>query len=169
MVPDGDDQAMVDLQHMQAALAAAQKAADGGEVPVGCVIVSRDGDLLAEGYNTRETSGDPLGHAEMLAIRAAAPANDDGWRLEGATLYVTLEPCVMCAGAILQSRIARVVFGALDPKGGAAGSLYDILRDPRMTHRAAVTGGVLGEECGRILSDFFKAARAKKKQPPPAE
>lgn len=149
---------------MQAALAAAQKAADAGEVPVGCVIVSAEGALLAEGFNVRETNGDPLGHAELVAIAAAAKTNDDGWRLEGATLYVTLEPCVMCAGAIVQSRIARVVFGALDPKGGAGGSLYDVLRDPRLNHRADVTAGVLGAECGAILTDFFRAARANKKQ-----
>ncbi len=153
-----------DVRFMREALAEAAAAAVAGEVPVGAVVV-RDGHILAHDHNRREAEGDPLGHAEMLVLRAAAAAGDDGWRLDGTTLYVTLEPCVMCAGAIVQSRVARVVYGATDPKGGACGTLYDIPRDPRLTHRAEVRGGVLSEECGSVLSRFFQSRR-KRVEPP---
>jgi tRNA(adenine34) deaminase len=159
-----------DVRWMRAALAEAALAAAAEEVPVGAVIV-QDGVALARAHNRREGPGDPLGHAELLAMRAAAHANDDGWRLDGATLYVTLEPCAMCAGALVQARMGRVVYGATDPKGGACGTLYDIPRDPRLTHRAEVTGGVLADECGAILTEFFRARRRTIESPaiePPA-
>jgi tRNA(adenine34) deaminase len=149
-----------DVRFMREALAEAAAAAVAGEVPVGAVVV-RDGQILAHDHNRREADGDPLGHAEMLVLRAAAVAGGDGWRLDGTTLYVTLEPCVMCAGAIVQSRVARVVYGASDAKGGACGTLYDIPRDPRLTHRAEVRGGVLSEECGAVLSRFFQSRRKR--------
>ncbi len=117
------------------------------------------GHLIAAAANQREMLSDPTAHAEMIAITQAAAAISD-WRLERATLYVTLEPCVMCAGAILQSRIPRVVFGAVDPKGGAVCSLFELLTDPRLNHQCTVTGGVLGEPCGRVLTDFFASKRA---------
>jgi tRNA(adenine34) deaminase len=143
---------------MMRALEQAMEAATADEVPVGAVIV-RDGSLIAAAANQREMLRDPTAHAEIIAITQAAAAISD-WRLERATLYVTLEPCVMCAGAILQSRIPRVVFGALDPKGGAACSLFEVLTDPRLNHQCDVTGGVLAEPCGRVLTDFFAAKRS---------
>ena len=143
---------------MARALEQAIEAATADEVPVGAVIV-RDGSLIAAAANQREMLGDPTAHAEMSAITQAAAAIAD-WRLERATLYVTLEPCVMCAGAILQSRIPRVVFGAVDPKGGAVCSLFELLTDTRLNHQCLVTGGVLAEPCGRVLTDFFAAKRA---------
>jgi tRNA(adenine34) deaminase len=150
-----------DLYWMGIALREAQKAADRGEVPIGAVVVG-DGAVLGRGHNLREASQDPAAHAEMIAIRKAA-RKEKSWRLTGATLYVTLEPCIMCMGAILLARVERVVFGCLDPKGGAAGSLYDLSDDRRLTHRVAVTAGVREAECAGILSDFFAALRRQKK------
>jgi len=135
----------------------ARKAYELDEVPIGAVIV-KDGAVIGRGHNLRETGKDPTLHAEMVAIREAASALG-GWRLSGCDLYVTIEPCPMCAGAILQSRIRRVVFGARDPKAGCAGSLYDLLTDERFNHRAEVTEGVLAEECSRIMKDYFKQKR----------
>ncbi len=142
---------------MEQALEEAQKAYDMGEVPIGAVIV-KDGIIIARGHNLRETYKDPTLHAEMVAIREAAEKLG-GWRLSGCELYVTLEPCPMCAGAIIQSRIERVIFGAMDPKGGCAGSLYNLLADSRFNHRAEVVSGVMEEECRRIIQIFFKAKR----------
>jgi tRNA(adenine34) deaminase len=150
-----------DAYWMGVALREAKKAAEMGEVPIGAVIV-RDEAVLARGYNLREGKHDPTAHAEMIAIRKAS-RKTGGWRLTGATLYVTLEPCVMCMGAILLARFDRVVFGCRDPKGGAAGSLYDLSDDARLNHRVAVTSGVREEECSGILSEFFADLRKKKK------
>ncbi|GAB7388481.1 tRNA adenosine(34) deaminase TadA [Bacillaceae bacterium] len=148
-----------DEMWMRAALDEAKRAEALGEVPIGAVIV-RGGQLVGRGHNLRETKGDPLAHAEMLAIKEASEALG-GWRLTGCTLYVTLEPCPMCAGAIVQARIDRVVFGARDPKAGCAGSLMNLLQDERLNHRAAITEGVLQQECSRILKDFFLHLRGK--------
>jgi tRNA(adenine34) deaminase len=147
---------------MGIALREARKAADRGEVPIGALLV-RDGKVLGRGYNLREASRDPVAHAEIIAIRKAAK-KEVSWRLTGATLYVTLEPCIMCMGAMLLARIDRVVFGCPDPKGGAAGSLYDLSDDPRLNHRVRVTSGVSEAECAAILSDFFAALRREKKK-----
>jgi len=154
------DEAAIDLDQvwMRRALRQAQSAAEADEVPVGAVIV-RDGQLLAQAYNGREQLRDPTAHAEMLAITQAAAAIED-WRLERCTLYVTLEPCPMCAGAILLARIPRVVFGASDAKAGAVVSLYELLNDRRLNHRCEVVGGVLGQECGHLLTRFFASKRA---------
>ena len=145
------------VQYMQLALIEARRAIEMEEVPVGAVIV-RGQQVIAAAHNQRETLADPTAHAEMIAITQAASAMED-WRLSGCTLFVTLEPCPMCAGAILQARIPKVVFGALDPKAGSVTSLYQMLEDRRLNHTASVTGGVLAEECGRLLSDFFSAQR----------
>lgn len=146
-----------DQLYMRVALDQAQLAAGDGEVPIGAVIV-RDGKLLAVNRNRREELKDATAHAEVLVIREAGSILG-GWRLPGCTLYVTLEPCPMCAGAMVQARIDRLVFGAADPKGGAAGTLYDLVRDSRLNHRMEVTGGVLEAECARLLQDFFKERR----------
>lgn len=143
---------------MGRALEMAQGAVAADEVPVGAVIV-RDHTIIGAAANQRESLLDPTAHAEMIAITQAAAAVED-WRLAGTTLYVTLEPCVMCAGAILLARIDRVVFGAPDPKAGAVTSLYEILHDRRLNHRCEVTAGVMAEQCGQILTDFFAAKRA---------
>jgi tRNA(adenine34) deaminase len=143
---------------MRLALAAARGALESGDVPVGAVVVSPSGSVLGTGRNERELSGDPTAHAEVLALRAAA-ASIGEWRLEGCTLVVTLEPCTMCAGAIVLARIARVVFGAWDPKAGAAGSLWDVIRDRRLNHRPEVIAGVMEDECGALLRDFFATRR----------
>lgn len=148
---------MTDEQAMQAALVQARAAADIGEVPVGAVVLY-GGEIIAACGNDRETSRDPLGHAEILAIRAAA-AHLDRWRLTGATLVVTLEPCPMCAGAIVNSRVDKVVFGASDPRAGAAGSIMNILADTRLNHRPEVTAGVLAEDCAGLLRQFFAHRR----------
>lgn len=141
---------------MRLALAEAELAIQGGDVPVGAVILSADGTtVLATGHNEREATGDPTAHAEVLAIRRAA-ARLGRWRLTDSTLVVTLEPCTMCAGAIVQSRVDRVVYGARDEKAGAAGSLWDVVRDRRLNHRPEVIGGVLDDECARLLTDFFR-------------
>jgi tRNA(adenine34) deaminase len=142
---------------MRAALREAEEAARKDEVPVGAVVV-HGGRIIGRGHNQREMLKDPTAHAEMIAITQAAAALE-GWRLEGATLYVTLEPCLMCAGAIVNARIARVVFGALDPKAGACGSLYQVGLDPRLNHRFEVTGGVLAAECAALLQEFFGRKR----------
>ncbi|ELS54494.1 putative Cytidine/deoxycytidine deaminase [Streptomyces viridochromogenes Tue57] len=141
---------------MRLALAEAELAVRGGDVPVGAVVLSADGTtVLGAGHNEREATGDPTGHAEVLAIRRAA-AKMGEWRLSGCTLVVTLEPCTMCAGAIVQSRVDRVVYGARDEKAGAAGSLWDVIRDRRLNHRPEVIEGVLADECARLLTDFFR-------------
>jgi tRNA(adenine34) deaminase len=148
----------VDAYWMARALELAMQAATEDEVPVGAVIL-RDSQIIAAAANQRESLRDPTAHAEMIAITQAAAAIDD-WRLENTTLYVTLEPCVMCAGAILQSRIPRVVFGAWDSKAGAVYSLYQLLEDERLNHRCSVTSGVMSDQCGRVLTEFFETKRA---------
>lgn len=147
---------------MALALAEAERAAAEDEVPIGAVIV-RDGQVLAAAHNQREQLRDPTAHAEMIAITQAAAALNS-WRLENCTLYVTLEPCPMCAGAIVQSRINRVVYGADDPKAGAVRSLYHLLEDERLNHRSEVVRGVLSEECGGLLSRFFQEKRLAAKK-----
>jgi len=142
---------------MRLALEEAEDAGAAGEVPVGAVIV-RDGDLLARGANAMVASGDPTAHAEMIAVQAALAALGVP-RLEGCTLYVTLEPCAMCAGAIVLARLDRVVFGAWDDKAGMGGSVGDVLRHPKLNHRPEVAGGVLADECGARLKDFFASRR----------
>jgi tRNA(adenine34) deaminase len=144
------------------AIREAEKASARGEVPIGAVIV-RDGAIISRGYNLREGKQDPAAHAELIAIRKAAKKLGN-WRLGGTTLYVTLEPCIMCMGAIILARIDKVVFGCYDPKGGAAGSLYDFSDDRRLNHRLALVAGVREAECAALLSDFFAALRAAKKQ-----
>jgi len=143
---------------MRTALEHARAAADQGDVPVGAVLLDPAGEPLAAAGNERELRRDPTAHAEVLAIRAAAAALG-GWRLPGTTLYVTLEPCAMCAGSIVLARIPTVVFGAPDPKAGAAGSVLDVLAEPALNHRPTVTGGVLEAECAALLSGFFAARR----------
>ncbi|GAA1666459.1 tRNA-specific adenosine deaminase [Mycolicibacterium murale] len=129
------------------------------DVPIGAVVFDATGIELARAANAREALGDPTAHAEILALRAAAVAHGDGWRLEGATLAVTVEPCTMCAGALVMARVARVVFGAWEPKTGAVGSLWDVVRDRRLTHRPQVRGGVLADECAALLEEFFARQR----------
>ncbi|MDQ1656482.1 MAG: tRNA(adenine34) deaminase [Cryptosporangiaceae bacterium] len=143
---------------MRRALGLARIALGSSDVPVGAVVVGPDGSVLGEGRNERELSGDPTGHAEILALRSAAAALGE-WRLEGCTLVVTLEPCTMCAGALVLARVARVVFGAWDPKAGAAGSLWDVVRDRRLNHRPEVVPGVLADESADLLRDFFAEHR----------
>jgi len=144
---------------IRAALDAARSAGPR-DVPIGAVIVAADGTELARAANRREELGDPTAHAEILAIRAAAAVLGDGWRLEGTTIAVTVEPCTMCAGALVMARVARLVFGAWEPKTGAVGSLWDVVRDRRLTHRPEVLGGVLGAECAALLREFFAARRS---------
>ena len=144
---------------MREALIEAAQAAAAGEIPVGAVLVSRER-IVSRTHNRREASGDPTAHAEILALREAA-ALQKHWRLAEATLYVTLEPCPMCAGALVQARVKRLVYGASDPKAGAAGSLMNIVADARLNHRVEVTSGILAEECGRILKEFFQKRRKK--------
>jgi tRNA(adenine34) deaminase len=143
---------------MRRAVADARRAFDTGDVPVAALVVDEHGEVIGAGRNERELRHDPTAHAEILALRAAAEARDD-WHLEGCTLVVTLEPCVMCAGAVLAARLPTVVFGAWDEKAGAAGSVYDVLRDRRLTHRVEVYPGVLAEDCAELLLDFFRAKR----------
>src|SRR5689334_12622218 len=138
---------------MRAAIAEARRA--GGDVPVGAVVLDPSGQIVGSGRNERERTGDPTAHAEVLAIRRAA-ARLGEWRLTGCTLVVTLEPCTMCAGALVQSRVDRVVYGARDEKAGAAGSLWDVVRDRRLNHRPEVIEGVLAAECARLLTEFFR-------------
>lgn len=148
---------MNDVEAMQRALELAGSAGRLGEVPVGAVLV-RGGELVAEGFNRPLSQHDPTSHAEIEAIRAGGVALSS-YRLTGTTLYVTLEPCLMCVGAIVHARVARVVFGAWDPKAGAAGSVLDAFKLPHLNHRVDLFGGVLADECGRVLSDFFEARR----------
>jgi tRNA(adenine34) deaminase len=145
-------------QVMDLALAQAALAAESADVPVGAVLLSPDGALLGAGRNRREAAQDVTGHAEIEALRAASAALGD-WQLVGCTLVVTLEPCTMCAGALVQARVARLVFGAWDDKAGAVGSLWDVVRDRRLNHRPEVYGGVRAGECGRLLTDFFGRRR----------
>lgn len=144
---------------MRLAIEEAKKAQTVGEVPIGAVIV-KDGEIIASGYNRRETSKDPTNHAEIVAIRRASQVLG-GWRLIGCTLVVTLEPCPMCAGAIVQSRIERVVYGTDDPKAGCAGTLMNLLNEPRFNHQVDVVSGVLSSECSALLSHFFRELRKK--------
>jgi len=144
---------------MRQALDEAELAARNGEVPVGAVCVY-EGEVISRGHNDRETSLDPTSHAEILAIRRAAEALRS-WRLSGCTLYVTLEPCLMCSGAVLNSRIDRVVFGPYDPKAGALGSLYNVGSDPRLNHETVIVGGVMEEISGKLLSEFFQRLRTR--------
>ena len=152
---------MLDDEHwMREAIAQARMALALGEVPIGAVIV-RDGQIVGAGHNLRETTHDPTAHAEMIAIREASKKLG-AWRLLGCTLYVTLEPCPMCAGAILQARVERVVYGAADPKAGCAGTLMDLLQDHRFNHRLPWRAGVLQEECASLLTGFFRELRARR-------
>lgn len=143
---------------MRNCLKLAEAASQLGDVPVGAVVLSQTGEILGEGFNIRESRHDPAGHAEIVALRKAAEKLG-AWRLDECTLVVTLEPCTMCAGASVLSRIETVVFGAWDPKAGAAGSLRDVLRDPRLNHQVEVIGGILEEECSTQLMDYFAQAR----------
>ena len=151
LLPRSDD------EFMGLALREAAKAFEAGEVPIGAVIVHEQR-VIARAHNQRETLRDPTAHAEMIALTQAA-AFLDNWRLSGTTLYVSLEPCPMCAGAIVLARVKRLVYGAPDPKAGACGTLYDIVRDPRLNHRVEVTPGVAAKECADLLQDFFRARR----------
>lgn len=153
-----DDRTSPDVHFMQRALELAAVAGAHAEVPVGAIVVRR-GAILGEGYNRPVADRDPSAHAEIVALRAAA-LHAGNYRLEGAVLYVTLEPCPMCIGAALNARLARVVFGAWDPKAGACGSVFDVPREPRVTHRIDVFGGVLSAQSGALLKDFFAARRA---------
>ena len=150
-------QAELDRQFMQQALSQAQLAAAAGEVPVGAVLV-RDGQIISTGFNQPITNSDPSAHAEMMALRAAAQS-ESNYRLPSTTLYVTLEPCTMCAGAMLHARVERVVFGATDPKTGAAGSVLNVFSEKQINHQTQIEGGIMGEECGQVLRDFFKERR----------
>lgn len=147
---------------MQEAIVEAKKAEELGEVPIGAVIVL-DGEIIARAYNLRETTQNAVSHAELLAIEAAC-RKVGSWRLEKAVLYVTLEPCAMCAGAIILSRIEKVVFGAHDPKGGCAGTFMNLLRDERFNHQSEVVSGVLQKECSQLLTNFFRKLRERKKE-----
>jgi tRNA(adenine34) deaminase len=150
-----------DYQYMLEAIKEAKKAEEKHEVPIGAVVII-DGEIVGRAHNLRETAQRSIAHAELLAIDEACQKTGS-WRLEDATLYVTLEPCPMCAGSIIMSRVKRVVFGAYDPKGGCVGTLMNLLQDERFNHRAEVVGGVMEEECGRLLTDFFRSLRAKQK------
>jgi tRNA(adenine34) deaminase len=151
------DSSLTDHKMMELAIEEALQASREGEVPVGAVLV-RDGEVIARDHNRPIALNDPTAHAEILVLRAGA-ARKGNYRLSGCELYVTIEPCLMCAGAIVQSRVARLVFGARDEKGGAVKSLYHILEDPRLNHRVQVTEGVLGEQCQEIIQTFFSARR----------
>lgn len=153
---------MNDEYYMRLAMEEAKKAEKTGEVPIGAIIV-KDGEVIARAHNLRETTQRAVAHAEVLAIDQACQ-RIGSWRLEDMTLYVTLEPCAMCAGAIVLSRIKRVVFGASDPKGGCVGTLMNLLQEKRFNHQAEVVSGVLQEECSQMLSEFFRQLRIKKKQ-----
>ncbi len=152
-----EDAPRADDEFMRMALSEAAAAAEAGEVPVGAVIV-KDGHIIGRAHNMRETLRDPTAHAEIIAITQAAEALD-AWRLEGAVVYVTLEPCSMCAGALVLARVARLVYGAADPKTGACGTLYNIVRDERLNHCIDVTAGVLADESRALLQEFFKGRR----------
>ena len=151
-----------DEKYMKAAIRQAKKAYALDEVPIGCVIVQND-KIIARGYNRRNTEGNTLAHAELTAIRKASKKTGD-WRLEDCTMYVTLEPCQMCAGAIVQSRIPRVVVGCMNPKAGCAGSILNLLQMEEFNHRVDITTGVLGEECSQMMKGFFRELREKKRR-----
>jgi tRNA(adenine34) deaminase len=146
-----------DIAAVRAALDVAGEA--GPDVPIGAVVLAPDGRVLGRAHNAREELGDPTAHAEVLALRAAAGEYGDGWRLDGCTLAVTVEPCTMCAGALVLARVSRLVFGAWEPRTGAVGSLWDVVRDRRLNHRPEVRGGVLAAECATLLDDFFAGRR----------
>ncbi|HOB72907.1 MAG TPA: tRNA adenosine(34) deaminase TadA [Phycisphaerae bacterium] len=152
----------VDERYMRQAIREAESACEAGDVPVGAVIV-HEGRIIGRGYNQRELMQDPTAHAEMIALTAAASALNS-WRLSGCTLYVTLEPCSMCAGALVLARIDRLVYGATDPKAGACGSVYNLVEDKRLNHRVQVERGVLEQECAALLRAFFAQQRAKGKK-----
>jgi tRNA(adenine34) deaminase len=143
---------------MRLALAEASSALSSADVPIGAVVLSAAGEVIGRGRNVRELAADPTGHAEIVALRSAASAVGE-WRLDGCTLVVTLEPCTMCAGAIVLSRVSRLVFGAFDPKAGAVGSLWDVVRDRRLNHRPEVVSGVLADQQTALLEEFFRAHR----------
>jgi len=151
-----------DEYYMRLAIEEAKKAEEIGEVPIGAIIV-KDGEIIARAHNLRERDQRSIAHAELLAIDQACQLTGS-WRLEGTALYVTLEPCAMCSGAIVLSRIEKVVYGASDPKGGCAGTLMNLLQEERFNHQVEVINGVLAEECGRMLSEFFRKLRIEKKQ-----
>jgi tRNA(adenine34) deaminase len=148
------------LRFMKLALGQAQIAEENGDVPIGAIIIYKD-QIIGKAYNQREQLKDPTAHAEIIALTQAAAALQT-WRLTGCTMYVTLEPCPMCAGALVLARMDRLVFGSDDPKAGACGSLYDIVRDNRLNHRLEVTTGVLADECSKLLQDFFQKKRLEK-------
>ncbi len=150
---------MTDEQFMRAAIDAAKVAEEGGDVPIGCVVVY-EGRVIGRGWNQRQQLQDPTAHAEIIALTQAAAALES-WRLHGCTMYVTLEPCCMCAGALVLGRLDRLVYGCDDPKAGAVKSLYNIVQDERLNHRLEVTGGVLAEECGELLQAFFRRRRVE--------
>ena len=150
-------QAELDRQFMQQALDQAKLAAMAGEVPVGAVLV-KDGKIISRGFNQPIGNSDPSAHAEMIALRSAAQL-ESNYRLPGTTLYVTLEPCIMCAGAMLHARVERLVFGATDPKTGAAGSVLNVFSEKQINHQTQVEGGIMDDECGQVLRDFFKGRR----------
>jgi tRNA(adenine34) deaminase len=149
---------MDDVSAMRAALVEAQAAAASGEVPIGAVVLDASGAVIAVAHNKREAGSDPTAHAEVMALRRAGAALGS-WHLDGCTLVVTLEPCTMCAGALVLARVSRLVFGAWDPKAGAVGSLWDVVRDRRLNHRPEVTAGVSADECGSLIADFFEQRR----------
>ena len=146
---------------MRLALEEARAALATDDVPIGAVVVAPDGRVVSRGRNEREAAGDPTAHAEVVALRAAAAVVGDGWRLDGCTLVVTLEPCTMCAGAAVLARVTRVVYGATDPKAGAVGSLWDVVRDRRLNHRPEVVAGVLADESTALLAGFFSERRGE--------
>ena len=150
---------MDDIHYMREALKEAEKGMQRGEIPVGALLV-RNGEIIGRGSNSRSLEGSPLGHAELTAMREASEAIGN-WRFDDCTLYVTLEPCVMCAGAMVQSRLGTLVYGTRDPKAGAVGSLYNIVEDPRMYHRCIVRSGILKEECAELLRSFFRMRRSE--------
>lgn len=145
---------------MRLAMSEARLSAETGDVPVGALVLDADGTVVARAHNDREADADPTGHAEVVALRAAA-RHLGRWRLDGCTLVVTLEPCTMCAGAVVLARVRRLVFGAFDDKAGAVGSLWDVVRDPRLNHRPEVVGGVLADETGALIREFFEGLRPR--------
>ncbi|HUQ63027.1 MAG TPA: nucleoside deaminase [Acidimicrobiales bacterium] len=159
-VPTGAANIVTDEEAMDVALDEARRAAEHGDVPVGAVALV-DGDVVARRHNERELAADPTAHAELLTLRDATSAGTDGWRLGAVTLVVTLEPCAMCAGALVAGRVGRLVFGAPDPRAGACGSLYNLCADPRLNHELPVTGGVRAAESAALLESFFAARRGR--------
>ncbi len=162
MTLSDEELCLIDERMMRQALVGAERALESDDVPVGAVVV-HEGSIIGRGYNQRELLQDPTAHAEMIALTAAASAMET-WRLEGCTMYVTLEPCVMCAGALVLARMERLVFGAYDPKAGACGSVYNVVEDERLNHRLQVTSGILADECGAMLTEFFARKRAMGKK-----